>query len=431
MQVRRTSARVAVAMGASALMLLTLGACSQGGGEESGGDTEVSVWSWRTEDQAAMDEIFDVFEEENPGITVKFETIPDADYQNKITTTLQGGKGPDIAQLKAYGQLQPMVDGGFIDPLDDIVPELAAFPETTKIGIRGLADGKLYGVPYSVPNMGVFYNTKIFADNGIEVPQTYDEFLAACDTLLAAGVIPIAAGGANGSSWALEINLATISPNLTGPDFYADLMAGDKKLTDPTYVEAMQRVADLLPYYSPGFAGVDYTAATQQFINGEAAMFFGGSWENGSFRAQGGDGLEFSLFPFPADTAGDPTYTSNFVDGSYGLTTDSEHKEAATKVLNFMASQEFAQQFADKLGWPPARDDVTIDEGDPALVGMMSMQADSMPYVTLVGYKWGNPTASSILQPALIDMITGNVSPADLAQQMQDGVDEWFEPGKY
>lgn len=429
-QPTRMTKKAMLALGVSIALAGSLAGCASGG--SAGGDeTTVTIWSWRTEDQKAMDDIFAQFEENNPGIKVDFETIPDADYQNKITTTLQAGKGPDIAQLKAYGQLQPMIEGGYIEPLDDLVPELSDYPETTKIGIRGVDDGKLYGVPYSVPNMGVFYNTKIFAENGIKVPQTYAEFVAACDALLAAGVIPIAAGGANGSSWALEINIATMSPNLTGPDFYDELMAGETDLTDPRFVAAMQRAADLLPYYSPGFAGVDYTAATQQFINQEAAMFFGGSWENGSFKAQGGDDLEFSLFPFPAEEAGETAYTSNFVDGSYGLVADSEHKDAATKVLNFMASQEFAQAFADKLGWPPARDDVTIDESDAALVEMMKLQENAMPYVTLVGYKWGNPTASSILQPQLVDMITGKIAPMTVATEMQDAVDAWFEPGKY
>ena len=49
-------------------------------------------------------------------------------------------------------------------------------------------DGKLYGVPYSVPMMGVFYNTDIFAAQGIEVPKTYKEFVAACEKLKAAGI---------------------------------------------------------------------------------------------------------------------------------------------------------------------------------------------------------------------------------------------------
>src|SRR5690606_38556379 len=154
---------------------------------------------------------------------------------------LQGGKGPEIAQLNPYGALQPFVDAGYLEPLDELVPELDSYSDEAKIAIKGLNDGKLYGVPYAAVNLGVFYNTEIFAEHEIEVPQTYQEFIDACDKLLAAGVIPIAAGGANGQGWALEVALNVLTPGLTGPDFYDDLMSGKKKLTDPTYVAAMQR----------------------------------------------------------------------------------------------------------------------------------------------------------------------------------------------
>ncbi|MBA3516894.1 MAG: hypothetical protein H0T75_04465 [Rhizobiales bacterium] len=46
--------------------------------------------------------------------------------------------------------------------------------------------------------------------HGIAVPRTYTEFVAACEKLKAAGVLPIAAGGASGSGWALEISLGVI-----------------------------------------------------------------------------------------------------------------------------------------------------------------------------------------------------------------------------
>jgi raffinose/stachyose/melibiose transport system substrate-binding protein len=158
---------------------------------------EVTVWSWRTEDQAAMEKIFAAFTAKNPDITVKLQFTPDADYQNRLSTALRGGKGPDIAQLKAYGELQPLVDGGYLDALNDSVPELKDFTPAALGGSVGIADGKIYGVPYSTPVMGVFYNTEIFEKNGIAVPKTYDEFVAACEKLKAAGVLPIAAGGAS------------------------------------------------------------------------------------------------------------------------------------------------------------------------------------------------------------------------------------------
>lgn len=424
--------RAGLALGVSAAMLLSLGACSSDSPEPSDSSpTPVTIWSWRTEDKAAMQEIFDEFNSKNPDIRVTFDPLDPDSYANKLSTALQGGKGPDIAQLNPYGALQPFVDAGYLEPLDDLVPELASFSDQAKIAIKGLKDGKLYGVPYAAVNLGVFYNTEIFAEHGIEVPKTYQEFTEACDKLLKADVIPIAAGGANGQGWALEVALNVLTPGLTGPDFYDDLMSGKKKLTDPTYVAAMQRMSDLLPYFSPGFEGVDYDASTQQFINGKAAMFLGGSYENGSFSSQGGDDLKFSVFTFPADKAGEPAYTSTWVDGSYGLTTDAVNRDAAIKVLNYMATKEFAQQFADKLGWPPVRNDVVIGDDKPVLQQMIKMQEHSVPNVTLVGFRWDNPTGSSILQPAIIDMIVGKITPQKLAEDMQKGVDAWFKPNKY
>jgi raffinose/stachyose/melibiose transport system substrate-binding protein len=388
-------------------------------------DDTVTLWSWRTEDEAAMRRIFDVFEKENPGTKVDIQFTPDADYQNRLSTALRGGRGPDIAQLKAYGELQPFVEAGYLEALDDSVAELKNMPEAALGGARGRADNKLYGVPYSVPMMGVFYNEEIFSANGIEIPKTYKDLVAACDKLKAAGVTPIAAGGANGSAWALEIGVGVIGPTIYGPGFFDEMMSGKATFEDPRWVAAVKRFAELKPYLPDGFAGVDYTTATQLFIGGKAAMFLGGSFENGSFKAQNPN-LKFSMFPFPADDAATPLYTSAFSDGSYGLVSESEHKEAALKVLNFMASQKFAQLFADELGWPPARTDVTVKE--PVLAKMMEISKNSTPYLTLVGFRWQTPTASSVLQAEIIDAIEGNITAEKLAADIQAAVNTWFKP---
>src|SRR4051812_8471155 len=62
-------------------------------------DSTVTLWSWRTEDEAAMHRIFEAFEKKNPDIKVDIQFTPDADYQNRLSTALRGGRGPDIAQL--------------------------------------------------------------------------------------------------------------------------------------------------------------------------------------------------------------------------------------------------------------------------------------------------------------------------------------------
>ncbi|MEO8882227.1 MAG: extracellular solute-binding protein [Devosia sp.] len=385
----------------------------------------VTLWSWRTDDQAAMRKMFDVFESKTPDVKVDLQFTADADYQNRLSTALRGGKGPDIAQLKAYGELQPLVEAGYLDALNDTVPGIATMPEAASGGAVAKSDGKFYGVPYSIPILCVFYNTELFDKAGIKVPTTYAEHIDNCKKLKAAGITPIATGGANGSGWELELAVGVLGPSVYGADFYGKMMSGKAKFTDPKFVAALQRFKDMLPYYEDGFAGVDYTAATQLFVSGKAAMFLGGSFENGSFKAQNPN-LKFSVFAFPGDTAVDKPVVSAFCDGSYGLVDTSQKKPAALKVLNWMASPEFAQLFADSVGWPAARPE--IKSNDPVLSAMIAMQQNSTPYLSLVGYRWQSPTASDIIQAEIIDMTTGKIAPEKLAADIDAGVSTWFQP---
>ena len=87
---------------------------------------------------------------------------------------------------------------------------------------------------------------------------------------------------------------------------------------------------------------------------------------------------------------------------------------------------EFAQLFADELGWPPARTDVTVK--DPVLGEMMAMSKNATPYLTLVGFRWQTPTASSVLQAEIIDTVEGKITPEKLAADIQAAVNTWFKP---
>lgn len=390
--------------------------------------TELTVWSWRVEDVDAYNKMFAEFEKSNPDISVKFVTYQDSQYETILSTALKAGKGPDVAQLKAYGELQPLVNAGLLVALDDKVPELKSFYPVALEGAKGVKDGKLYGVPYSVPDMGIFYNKKIFKQYGVKVPATWDEFIAACKKLKDNGVIPIAAGGASGSAWSLEIMVGVFGPNVYGADdFWNAIKAGKANFNDKRFVAALEQIQKLGPYLSPGFEGMDYTSATFQFINEEAAMFVGGSWENGNFKTQN-PSLEFGIFPAPPAKAGAPAYTSSFADGSYGLTTNSKHQKEAVKLLRFVASKKFGQLYADLLGWPPAMPGIKAK--DPVLRTMLEMQDASTPYLTLVGFRWKAPTASEIIQAGISSMLAGKMSAGELAAKVQQAVATWYEPFK-
>src|SRR3569833_3186908 len=102
--------------------------------------------------------MFDGFEAKTPDVKVDLQFTADADYQNRLSTALRGGKGPDIAQLMAYGELQPLVEAGYLDPLNDTVKDISTKPQAASGGAVAKSVGKFYVVPYSIPILCVFYS---------------------------------------------------------------------------------------------------------------------------------------------------------------------------------------------------------------------------------------------------------------------------------
>jgi len=58
--------------------------------------TELTFWSWRTEDKAFYESQIKLFQAKNPGITVKFTPYLNTEYNAIVSTALTAGKGPDI-----------------------------------------------------------------------------------------------------------------------------------------------------------------------------------------------------------------------------------------------------------------------------------------------------------------------------------------------
>ena len=134
--------------------------------------TTLTFWSWRTEDVAAYESFIEAFREENPDIDVEFTPYLNTEYNTILSTALQGGGGPDIVHLRAYGGMEPLADAGLILRLDDKVPALADFAPGILLGATNRADGGVYGVPFALQTVQVLYNEDLFAELGLSILAT-------------------------------------------------------------------------------------------------------------------------------------------------------------------------------------------------------------------------------------------------------------------
>jgi raffinose/stachyose/melibiose transport system substrate-binding protein len=157
--------------------MVALAACSPAGSSSSSGgagdskNATISVWSWRTEDVAAYNAIFDVYTKAHPGTKVDFKAFKNTEYNLKLTTGLAGAKGPDVAQVRSYGQLQPTIASKSLLPLDGIV-DLSGWDANVVKSAKGKVDGKLYAVPLAQQTLQMYYNKDVFAKNGLTPPTT-------------------------------------------------------------------------------------------------------------------------------------------------------------------------------------------------------------------------------------------------------------------
>lgn len=385
---------------------------------------DLTLWSWRQEDVQEYESFIAMFNEEHPDINVTFETFEATNYNTILSTALSGGTGPDLMMVRAYGGLEQVASGDYLMPLsEEDIPALADFPESALAAETMRSDDTLYAVPFASQTMMVIYNKEIFDQLGLEEPQTWDELVEVSQAIEDAGMFAFANGTA--TAWQNETVVGGLVSSIIGKDFYEDLKAGETDFTDERYVDGLAHLKEISEYFPDGFIGLDYPSAQQLFTSGMAGMFVGGSYEIANFLGQNPD-LEMGIFAAPGIEADDDKLVALFYDGGYAINADTENPEAALEFLNFLASQDFGQAFANSLRNITPIPGVSFD--DPLLGEVAELNANSIPYMMLVDFRYGEPTGSVLLQQEVQKLFGGETTPQAAGEAITEGLSGWYEP---
>jgi multiple sugar transport system substrate-binding protein/raffinose/stachyose/melibiose transport system substrate-binding protein len=269
------------------------------------------------------------------------------DYKTTILIMLAGDEPPDMFSYWAGARVQFIVDSDRLAPIDDLwqSANLDAILPASLVQGATIYNGQHYLVPFNYHYAGFFYNKQVFADAGIDtLPTTWDEFLAACDKLKAAGVAPIALGSMN--RWPAQFWFDYLLLRTAGPEYRAKLMAGEASYTDPEVVKAMEMWKELVDkeYFYPDANAYDWTDAGDQVANGEAGMTLMGTWLTGYW--DGNElvaGEDYDLFPFPVIDPAVPVAAVGPVDG-WVLSAGAKHADNAKELMAYLVSDLEAQK---------------------------------------------------------------------------------------
>jgi raffinose/stachyose/melibiose transport system substrate-binding protein len=412
--------------------MVALAACSPSSSSSSAGgsgdskNVTLSVWSWRTEDVAAYNAIFAVYTRAHPGTKIDFKSFKNTEYNLILTTGLAGAKGPDVAQVRSYGQLQPTIASKSLLPLDAVV-DLSSWDANVVKSAKGKEDGKLYAVPLAQQTLQMFYNKDIFTKNGLTPPTTWAEFMAINAKLKKAGVTPMAVGAKD--AWTLPmLHQVLATPRFGGSTFETAVTTGKTTFADPAWVASVDVVNKLKPYMPDSAVGVAYTDAQILFTSGKAAMFPGGSFELGFFQKQNPD-LKMGVFEVPAPQ-GSPSMTATttgWADGAFGVSAKSDAQTASKDLVKWMATKEFGQLVADKVKQLSAVPGVSYS--DPLMKQMADNYAKNpSSYLLLADFRYGTPSGTELLGTGVQEMLLGKKNATKISGDLQTGVSQWFKP---
>jgi raffinose/stachyose/melibiose transport system substrate-binding protein len=398
-----------------------------GGGAGQSGPVTLKVWGWRQEDVAAYKKIFKIYEDKHPGVTVEYVPYKNTEYDTILKTGLSGANGPDVAQLRSYGLLQPLAAAGSLVALDSNVPELKEYSSDVLDGARSESDHKVYGVPFAIQTMHIIYNKQIYAKNGLSVPTTWADMTAGFEKLKQAGVVPVAATVTD--TWMLPIQQEIFGATRYGGTAQRDrMLRGEGKFTDSAWVASVNTWLSTKPYWEPQATGVGYDDAKAQFASGKAATFPGGVWEVAGFKTANPQ-LDIGIFNAPPapDAVSDKTLVPGFVDGSFGVSSKTPNQKAALELVRWMAGPEFGQAFTDGLQQISPVPGVT-PKGVVLAQAVKDYAANPSPYLTYAYFSAGTPGAWDLASKELSNAVLGKVTAAQAAASIQRGVDQWFKP---
>ena len=223
-----------------------------------------------------------------------------AGVRQQVQVSLMGGVPPLAYQISAGVELSQLAKSGRFEPLDDIWSEIdgdATFPAGL---LQVVSSGSSrYGIPFSMSMLGnVWYNKAVFEKLGLSVPTNWDEWLAVCEAIKAAGISPLTS--ASGPAWTTYQFYGPLL-DAAGEDGFWEFAEGRMSLTDPRLAAALDLFAkNFVPYFDPNWTGAKWADGLDALMRGDVAMYCMGDWASGYMKQRGWTpDVEYGFFQSP------------------------------------------------------------------------------------------------------------------------------------
>lgn len=314
--------------------------------------------------KAAFEQLIADFEAANPDVKVTQNIFDHEGYKTSIRNFLTADP-PDLANWYAGNRMAPFVEAGLFEDISDLWAS-ENMGETLKAAEASMTiDGKQWGVPYTYYQWGIYYNKTLFEEHGVDVPTTWDEFLAACAVFKEAGIDCTTTGTKAlwpTGGWFDYMNLRT-----NGYEFHMDLTAGKIPWTDERVKNTFAEWAKLIEpgYVTADHVAIDWQDALPLLAQGKAATYLIGNFAVAPLKDAGMTDDTLGFFAFPEISPDIPRAEDAPTDTIH-IPSGAKNKEDARLFLAFLAKADVQTQINNTLAQLPVNNQSEVGT-DPFL----------------------------------------------------------------
>lgn len=383
---RASKLRKGVGAAVACVAVLGLSSC---GSDDDGPVTISFLGFYGTE---GVEPLISAFQEENPNITVEYESVPFGELNQVIQSRLaDGGESPDV-YIADQPRVAALAAQGFLHDVSDAVGDASSDWVDTAL-TASQVDGALMALPLNTSTQILYYNKSLLDQAGIAYPSTSPDDRLTWDELV--DLARQAQDG--GSTWGFQFDqvsryyqLQPLMESLGGGSGLTGEGNLEPALTNDGWVQAMEFYAGLFADGGIAPRGMPPEETSGAFAAGDIAFYLGGTHWGGIWEAGGGLDFDLGFAPHPYFEGRSVVTPTGAL--SLGVNPNSPNTEAATTFAAWVTTSATGTDVF-----------LTVDVAPPALTGALPAFIASPPW----NRGEGGTTAGQLVEYELANTAVG------------------------
>ena len=404
-------------------------------GDEGG---TISFWNWGTDepDKTLLSWAVDKYNKEDgasSGYTIEQVPTVNDQYKEKLAVAMGAGECPDVYTNWTGGGLVEYVKSGYAKDLTELVDKYGLRDKYLEASLaQATIDGKIYAIPVKSNSVACFfYDKKMWADKGYEVPKTIAELDALCEKMKADGITPFAL--ANQPQWTGSMYYMYLVARHGGPEIVTKAYDGTGSLVNDSTKYAGDKICEWAEkgYFPDGVNSLSPDNGDDRaLLYGGAGMMLHGAWQVSSIKSENEEFYKnLGAFPFPSldgSSADQTAVVGTLGDTFVSFNCEGKKLEEAFKMVTMFSSDEWMKMDIDSGNLPPLKAATSDEPAWQDILGFLN----SASSVQLWWDQYLPPAVADVHKSETQKLFDQSEDSEKVAQAQQDAMDKWLSEQK-